>query len=150
MLEKDYALGYLLAGMARVPELRDVLVLKGGMETIVLSVMPFAICASGLPEIPDKHLSTTAWACESSRSVPRVVSSLTVTGLSPLLGDLAGPGMSHRRSFYREVPIPETLFNVGFRTGRRAPVQVPTLAEDDYLGCQQPYEKQTQYDGHPI
>ncbi|MEA3374922.1 MAG: nucleotidyl transferase AbiEii/AbiGii toxin family protein [Chloroflexota bacterium] len=30
ILEKDYALGYLLAGMARVPELHDVLVLKGG------------------------------------------------------------------------------------------------------------------------
>jgi len=30
VLEKDYALGYLLAGMARVPELHDVLVLKGG------------------------------------------------------------------------------------------------------------------------
>ena len=30
ILEKDYALGYLLAGMAQVPELHDVLVLKGG------------------------------------------------------------------------------------------------------------------------
>jgi predicted nucleotidyltransferase component of viral defense system len=30
VLEKDYALGYLLAGMARVPALHDVLVLKGG------------------------------------------------------------------------------------------------------------------------
>jgi len=30
ILEKDYALGYLLAGMAQVPELHKVLVLKGG------------------------------------------------------------------------------------------------------------------------
>ena len=30
LLEKDYALGYLLAGMARVPALHDALVLKGG------------------------------------------------------------------------------------------------------------------------
>jgi len=30
VLEKDYALGYLLAGMARVPALHDALVLKGG------------------------------------------------------------------------------------------------------------------------
>jgi predicted nucleotidyltransferase component of viral defense system len=30
LLEKDYALGYLLAGMAQVPALRDGLILKGG------------------------------------------------------------------------------------------------------------------------
>jgi predicted nucleotidyltransferase component of viral defense system len=30
ILEKDYALSYLLVGMAQVPELHDVLVLKGG------------------------------------------------------------------------------------------------------------------------